>query len=54
LAPSINKTTALIDNDKVVKAIGQVLKSFFFMMTKWIQLSQLFTPRLISVMVSGE
>jgi hypothetical protein len=32
LAPSINETTAPSDNDKAVKAIGHVLKSFFLMM----------------------
>jgi hypothetical protein len=29
LAPSVNETTAPIDNDKAVKAIGHVLKSSF-------------------------
>jgi hypothetical protein len=32
LAPSVNETTAPVENDKAVKAIGHVLKSFFLMM----------------------
>jgi hypothetical protein len=34
LAPSVNETTAPIKNDKAVKAISHVLKSFFLVMFK--------------------